>query len=125
MLKLRADIDALNSKLMHEKLEHEQNITKLKTFHEKELDAHKQNSTKEFTQLIENLKIQLEQANKDKVLAEKEHNKRYEKKLEEIVGKEDEIKSLNDKLILCKNDLETSNINLANLNSKVIIFNDY
>ncbi len=124
MLKLRADIDALNSKLMHEKLEHEQNITKLKTFHEKELDAHKQNSTKEFTQLIENLKIQLEQANKDKISAEKEHNKRYEKKLEEIVGKEDEIKSLNDKLILCKNDLETSNINVANLNSKVRIFND-
>ena len=119
MLKLRADIDALNSKLMHEKLEHEQNITKLKNFHEKELDAHKQNSTKEFTQLIENLKIQLEQVNKDKVLAEKEYNKRYEKKLEEIIGKEDEIKSLNEKLKLFKSDLETSNINVFNLNKKV------
>ena len=121
MLKLRADLDAMTSKMSHEKLEHEQNITKLKAFHEKELDAHKQNSTKELTQLIESLKAQLDQVNKEKMLTEKEMNKRYEKKLEEILVKEEEIKTLNEQLKRVKTDLNASHTIVANLNAKVRI----
>ncbi len=119
MLKLRADLDAMNSKLLHEKQEHEQNITKLKAFHDKELDAHKQNSTKELTQLIDNLKIQLDQVNKERLSSEKEMNKRYEKKLEEILVKEEEIKNLNEHLKRVKIDLDSSHTIVANLNRKV------
>jgi len=119
MLKLRADLDAMNSKLLYEKQENEQNITKLKAFHDKELDAHKQNSTKELTQLIDNLKIQLDQVNKERLSSEKEMNKRYEKKLEEILVKEEEIKNLNEHLKRVKIDLDSSHTIVANLNRKV------
>jgi hypothetical protein len=46
----------MNSKMSKEKFEFEQNMQKLKLFHEKELEVFKQNSTGEYQKMINNLK---------------------------------------------------------------------
>ena len=119
MLKLKADIEQLNANAQQEKLEHEQNITKLKLFHSKELDALKQNSNAEYLNMINNLKNDIEQLNKEKRKSENELKQKYEKKLEEIVVKDEEIQDLKKKLDELTANLEQSNKIYFELNDKV------
>jgi hypothetical protein len=111
MAKLRQEIDAVTAGASKDKAEHEQNMLKLKKFHEKELEASKNNSTSEYVKLIDGLKLDLEALNKQKAASEHELKERYTKKIEEIVAKEEQID-------LLKKSLDESKSSAAELKAK-------
>ena len=117
--RLRSEIEEAANKATKEKLEYEQNLSKLKSFHERELDACKHNSSSEYLKIIESLKASLEAMKKEKQADESEFTARYNKKLEEIVSKEEEIKTLNETLLKYKSRLENSNNDVSLVNQKV------
>ncbi len=114
--KLQSTIDELKQKHANEKQDYENNIKKLSSLHEKELEALKTNTNGEFLNQINGLKNELEKVRKEKLDSEKELNKRYESKLEEIVRKDEEIEILKEKLKNMQKSLESSgtDINLIN-----------
>lgn len=118
--RLRSELDESTSRAANEKLEYEQNLSKLKSFHERELEACKQNSSSEYMKLIDTLKSSLETLKKQKQSDEAEFSLKYNRKLEEIVSKEEEIKSLNDALDKYKNMLDNSNNDVTIVNQKVL-----
>jgi chromosome segregation ATPase len=114
--KLQSTIDELKQKHANEKQDYENNIKKLSSLHEKELEALKTNTNGEFLNQINGLKNELEKVRKEKLDSEKELSKRYESKLEEIVRKDEEIEILKEKLKNMQKSLESSgtDINLIN-----------
>ena len=94
-------------------------MTKLKLFHSKELEALKQNSNNEYINVINNMKVELEQLGKEKKKSENELRQKYEKKLEEIVIKDEEISMLKEKLNQLQANLDQSNKIYFELNEKV------
>jgi hypothetical protein len=112
----KTELDSAVEKLGKEKVDYEQNLAKLKAFHERELDALKQNSTSEYQTLLNNLKLELEKANKSKIQIEQELTRNYNAKLEEIVAKEAEISQLQDELNKLKFDHSNINKQLGHLN---------
>lgn len=120
--RVKAELEEIASKAGKEKQEYEQNLNKLKSFHERELEACKQNSTNEYVKLIDVLKANIESMKKQKLLDENEFNSKYNKKLKEIVILEEEIKSLNEMISNIKNSLMTSNNDLSFYNQKVSSF---
>ena len=84
--------------------------------HEKELEALKTNANSDFLSQINGLQNELEKVRKEKFDSERELNKRYESKLEEIVHKDEEIEKLKEKLKNMQKNLESSgtDINLIN-----------
>lgn len=114
--KLQSTIDELKQKHANEKQDYENNIKKLSSLHEKELEALKTNANGEFLNQLNGLKNELEKVRKEKLDSEKELNKRYESKLEEIVRKDEEIEILKEKLKNMQKNLESSgtDINLIN-----------
>ncbi len=117
--KLKAEIDSLNINTNKERSEYEQNMTKLKLFHTKELEALKHNSNNEYLNVINNMKVELEQLGKEKKKSENELRQKYEKKLEEIVIKDEEISMLKEKLNELQTNLDQSNKIYFELNEKV------
>lgn len=120
--KLKTDLEALSTKSAKEKHEFEQNILKLKAFHEKELEAHKQNSSNEYLKLIGNLKSDLENLAKSKCAMEKDLTDRYNSKLEEVMQREEEIKNLNEYVEKLQATIRSSTVNSSTLNDKVRIY---
>jgi hypothetical protein len=116
--KLKADIEGLHANAAKERTEHEQNMTKLKLFHTKELEALRQNSNNEYLNVINNMKNELELLGKEKKKSENELRQKYEKKLEEIVIKDEEISNLKNKLNELQANLEQSNKIYFELNEK-------
>jgi chromosome segregation ATPase len=114
--KLQSTIDELKQQHANEKQDYENNIKKLSSLHEKELEALKTNANGEFLNQINEYKNELEKVRKEKLDSEKELNKRYESKLEEIVRKDEEIEILKEKLNNMQKNLESSgtDINLIN-----------
>lgn len=121
--RLRVELDESVARANKEKQEYEQNLSKLKSFHERELEACKQNSSNEYVKLIETLKTNLETLKKQKQADENEFNFRYNKKLEEIVTKEEEIKRLQEMLAQYKSNLESSSNDMGIYNERVGHFN--
>lgn len=118
--KLKKEIDMANSNFSKEKQDFDQNILKLKTFHQKELEALKQNSNSEYEKFISSLKADLELMAKDKMQFEIEMNKKYNSKLEEIVTKEEEIKKLNEFIAQFKLKFQDLNENYLKLNESFL-----
>ena len=73
----------------------------------------------EYLKIIESLKASLEVMKKEKQTDESEFSARYNKKLEEIVSKEEEIKTLNETLLNYKSRLDNSNNDVSLVNQKV------
>lgn len=120
LIKLKTELETLNGKSQKDKQEYEQNILKLKTFHQRELEANRQNSTGEYEKLIQSLKSDFEILDKQKLSIENELTQKYNRKLEELVAKEEEIKNLNLKIEQLNKNVEDSSRNFSELNSKII-----
>jgi hypothetical protein len=120
LLKIQAQVDEVKVKQVTEKNDHEQNIKKLKLLHEKEIEAMKTNTNSEFINQINSLQNEMEKLRKEKFENEKDLNKRYEEKLEEIVRKDEEIELLRAKLLNIKSNLENSGKDLTVINDELI-----
>lgn len=116
---LRNELDEVVARANKEKLEYEANLNKLKAFHEHELEACKQNSSSEYLKLIDVLKANIETMKKQKQSDDVEFAAKYNRKLEEIVSREEEIKSLNDMLAELRGNLAKSDHNYVAINQKV------
>lgn len=117
--RIRRELEESVSKASQEKLEYELNVNKLKAFHERELEACKQNSSSEFNKLITTLKADVELLQRQKQSVEVEFAGKLKRKLEELVDKEEEIKGLNEMLNKFRSNFDTSNNDLNLLNQKV------
>lgn len=116
---LRSELEESSKLASKEKQEYELNLSKLKAFHERELDACKQNSSSEYLKLINVLKGNIESMKKQKQSDDAEYALRYNKKLEEIVTREEEVKSLNLTITQLRANLNKSNNNVGEVNQKV------
>lgn len=117
--KLRVELEESFARANKEKQEYEQNLSKLKAFHEHELEACKQNSSSEYLKLIDVLKANIEAMKKQKQSDDVEYALKYNKKLEEIVTREEEIKSLNDMIGQLKSNLSKSSNDFGEISQKV------
>ena len=120
LAKLHASIEDLKTKQAMERQDYENNMKKLSSLHEKELNALKSNTNSEFLNQINNLKGEIEKIRNEKFESEKELTKRYESKLEEIIGKDEEIEVLKDKLKNIQGTLETSRKDVTAINDELI-----
>jgi predicted nucleic acid-binding Zn-ribbon protein len=119
--KLRQDMESLIAKSNKEKAEYEQNMLKLKAFHEKEMEASKNNSSSEYTKLINSLKDEMDALNKQKAAMEHDLKERYTKKIEEIIVKEEQIESLKKTIEEYKTNSADSNLKISNLSKEVML----
>lgn len=115
----RAELDQEQTRFAKERQEYELNLAKLKAFHERELDACRQNSTSEYTKLIDGLKANIEAMKKQKQADENEFNMKYNKKLNEVLDLEAENKCLNETLDKYKFNFENSSKEVDFSNQKV------
>lgn len=118
--KLQMQIDELKMRNQNDKNDYEQNITKLRALHEKEIEAFKSNTSNEYLSHINSLKEELERLRKEKQENEKELNRLYKEKLEEIAVKEEEIEFLKEKLTNIQSNLESSGKDLMIVNDELI-----
>lgn len=117
--RLKNELEENVTKSNKEKQEYENNLIKLKAFHEHELDACRQNSNNEYVKLIEVLKTNIESLRKQKIIDENELIQKYNKKQDELAIKEEEIKSLNEMMLDYKKKLESSSNDIKFINQKV------
>lgn len=119
LIQLRSELEESGNRANREKQEYEANLSKLKAFHDRELEACKQNSSSEYLKLIDVLKANMEAMKKQKQSDDAEFSNRYNRKLEELVTREEEIKTLTDQLNELKSNLEKSDQNFGTVNQKV------
>ena len=117
--KLRQELKVVQARAGKDKSDYEQSISKLKLFHEKELDASRQNSSSEYMRLMESLKEEMARMSKDRASLESNFNERYDRKLAEIATREEEVAALRASWTECKASVLDSNEKIVELNKQV------
>ena len=121
LAKVRADMEALATKAAAERAESEQNMAKLKAFHERELDALKLNSQGEFQLMIDSLKVELQRAEKTRGEMEADMRAKYERTLAQLVEKETQVERLSKELADLAQRHAGADQQLVSLSAKVTI----
>lgn len=120
LIKLQLFVDELKTQNQSVISENEANINKLKAFHAKELEALKANSNQEYLANLNELKNEIEKIKREKIELENDWKRKLDRKLEEIVEKDEEIDVLKQKLASINQNLESSGKNLDILNNELL-----